>query len=356
MACMQSPIRSWLPTLSVSIAALFLSAGCASSRVPAPDPPTTHAAIPSLTTSVEALASRWTNGGRRRAIEKRAAALGLSEALRTEWIDPWSAQRNVVLELPGTGAGLVYVVAHYDKTDVNPLKFASLLVNGLLDPLIDPFTLSQGAIDNATGVSLALELAARLQSRDRTLTWRVLLTGSEESGLRGARAHVARLSAEAKRAIVLAINIDTVGVDFSDDCVTQDLSDPDWAERTVEVARVAGIPLRTTPLPTGAATDVLPFQRNHFWLDFGRSLAFNLAGGLLPQRSWFTGAHEAPTLNLSACEVLDVGDYLAGTILLPVGRIHGPRDRATRVDVAKLADLLAVLEGLADALESDAQH
>jgi hypothetical protein len=261
-------------------------------------------------------------------------------------------QRNVVIELPGAGSGIVYVVAHYDKTDVNPLKFASLLVNGLLDPLIDPFTFSQGAIDNATGVSLALALASRVRARDRTLTWRVLLTGSEESGLRGARAHVARLSAEEKRAIVLAINLDTVGVDFSDDCVTQDLSDPDWAERTVEIARVAGIPLRTTSLPTGAATDALPFQRNHFWLDFGRSLAFNLAGGLLPQRSWFTGAHEAPTLNLSACEVLDVGDYLAGTILLPVGRIHGPRDRAARIDVAKLADLLSVLEGLADALET----
>lgn len=335
-------------------ATLLLALGCGAHRVPIAEGTATTASAASVAASVDAVAGAFSNAGRRQAIERRATALGLSHAMRTEWIDPWSVQRNVVIELPGTGPGLVYVVAHYDKTDVNPLKFASLLVNGLLDPLIGPFSFSQGAIDNATGVSLALELASRLRSRDRALTWRVLLTGSEESGLRGARAHVARLSAEEKSAIVLAINIDTVGVDFSDDCVTQDLSDPVWAGRTLEIAHAADVPLRTTPLPTGAATDVLPFQRNHFWLDFGRGLAFNLPGGLLPQRSWFTGAHDAPTLNLSACEILDLGDYVAGTILLPVGRIHGPRDRAARVDVAKLADLLVVLEGLADALEDDA--
>jgi hypothetical protein len=337
----------------VSAALLCLVVGCASVRVPVPDPPPAPSAT-SLAASIEALAGRWTNGGRRRAVEERAAALGLGDALRTEWIDPWSVQRNVVIELPGSGDGLVYVVAHYDKTDVNPLKWASLLVNGLLDPLIDPFVFSQGAIDNATGVALALELAARLQSRDRVHSWRVLLTGSEESGLRGARAHVARLSAAEKHALVLAVNVDTVGVDFSDDCITRDLSDPTWVRRAVDLAEETGVPLATAKLPLGAATDVLPFQRNDFARDFGRGLLFSLPGGLLPQRSWFTGAHEAPTLNFSACELLGVGDWVAGTILLPVGRIHGPRDRASRVDVAKLADLLRLLEALADAVETEA--
>jgi len=341
-------------SLLLGVVALCTGLGCGSTPVPRPEPDAPPASAASLAASVDALAGRWTNAGRRRAVEERAAALGLAEALHTEWIDPWSVQHNVVIELPGSGDGLVYLVAHYDKTDVNPIKWASLLINGLLDPLVDPLTFSRGAVDNATGVALVLELAARLRTRERRLTWRALLTGSEESGLRGARAHVARLSDAEKDALVLTINVDTIGVDFSESCVTRDLSDPAWTQRALGIAAASGVSLDSADLPLGAATDVLPFQRNGFWRDFGRGLLFSLPGGLLPQRSWFTSAHEAPTLNFSACEIFDWGDWMAGTVLLPVGRIHGPRDRAERVDLARLADVLIVLEGLADALESEA--
>ncbi len=355
MARMSRPAVSFRMGLGL-VAALCALPGCQTSRVPVPDAVASSTAGASLATSIEAIASRWTNGGRRRAIEQRATALGLADPLRTEWIDPFSAQKNVVIELPGSGEGLVYVVAHYDKTDVNPLKLASLLVNGLLDPVIEPFAFSRGAIDNATGVALSLALASHLRARDRAHTWRVLLAGSEESGLRGTRAHVARLSEAEKDAIVVAINLDTVGVDFSGDCVTAGLSDPVWMQRALAIAAEQGVPLGAAEIPTGASTDVVVFQRNGFWRDFGRGLAFNLPGGLLPQRSWFTSAHEAPTLNFSACEVIGASDLVAGTILLPVGRIHGPRDDAGHVDLAKLVGLLSVLEALADAIEDDARR
>jgi hypothetical protein len=88
-----------------------------------------------LSLSIEALAGSWTNLGRQGAVRERAAVLGLGPTMRTEWIDWFSFQRNVVIELPGRSERTIYVVAHYDKTDVNPFKLASMLVNGLLDEL-----------------------------------------------------------------------------------------------------------------------------------------------------------------------------------------------------------------------------
>jgi hypothetical protein len=335
------------------LVALFAASilACATPRVAVPPDLQSDASALHLAASVEALAARSTNLGRAGAIEKRTETLGLTPRLRSEWIDWWSLQRNLILELPGQESGLVYLVAHYDKVDVTPLTLVSVFLNGLPEPLLTPLALSEGAIDNATGVALLLELAARLQERPLRHTWRVMFAGSEESGLRGARAHVARLSAEEKASIVVAINIDTVGVTFSENCVTRDVSDPDWADRALAAADRADEPLLQGTMPGGAATDVLAFRNSGFWVDFGRGLLFNMPGGLLPQRSWFTTAHRAPTLNLSACHPVDAGDFLAGAVLLPTGRLHGPRDDTSRVDLARLHSLLRVLLALVDELE-----
>jgi hypothetical protein len=59
----------------------------------------------------------------------------------------------------------VYVVSHWDKADVNPLKFASLMLNGLIDEAVGWSYMSAGAIDNATGVAVALALAAAGRGR-----------------------------------------------------------------------------------------------------------------------------------------------------------------------------------------------
>jgi hypothetical protein len=302
---------------------------------------TAHAA--SLATSVEAVASGFTNFGRFAAVRRRASELGLGERARSEWIDWWSAQRNLVIELPGRTRELVYVVAHYDKIEVTPLAMASVFLNGLLDPVIAPLYTSSGAVDNATGVAVALELGAALAARDgRRFTYRILIAGSEEAGLRGSRAHVARISREERDAIALAVVVDTTGLRDRANCVA-DVSDDAYRRRADEAAADLGLSLGFEELPDGVSSDYAPFAKTGFWRDFGRGLMFNLVGGLLPQRSWFIrGSHEAPVVFFTSCDLIDWGDWIGVQLMLPLGRLHGPRDRISRVDPARLYEQYAI--------------
>ena len=59
----------------------------------------------------------------------------------------------------------------------------------------------------------------------------------------------------------------------------------------------------------------------------------------------------ARTAFLSTCGITDLGDDLSGLVLLPLGRLHGFRDRADAVDVAKLHDAYRVLTRTVRALE-----
>lgn len=317
---------------------VLLAAGCAARIPPAPGDAALGSRAQSLRSSVEALASRHTNLGRLSAVRERAGALGLAGRTRVEWIDWFSLQRNVVIELPGSrpGAGVVYVTAHYDKTDLNPLKLVSLLTNGLIDELTGLTYLSQGAIDNASGVAVALELAASAAREPLPHALHVLLPGAEESGLRGTRAHLSKLPAAERARVRFALNIDSVGSSDAPDCVSANVSDPLLAEAARAAARRIGVGLGLEPIPEGASSDFAPFRAHGFWRDLGRGLLFNLPGGLLPQRSWFTRRFAVPVANFSSCKVIDWSDRLGVALLLPVGRIHGPRDRASRVDLRRL--------------------
>jgi hypothetical protein len=326
------------PGLPWTAALVALVAGCATRVPPAGEGPPLGERAPSLQASVEALARSYTNLGRFAAVRRRARALGLAERMHSEWIDWFSLQRNVVIEVPGTDgdAGVVYVVAHHDKTDLNPFKFASLLTNGLIDELTGLTYLGQGAIDNATGVAVALELAASAVREPLRYTLRVLLPGAEESGLRGTRAHVARLPAEERLRIRFALNIDSVASRESPDCVTTNVSHHGLVAAALASATRADAPLERAKVPIGATSDFAVFESHGFWVDLGRGLTFNLVAGLLPQRSWFGRDFAVPVANFSACKLIDWSDYAAGLVMLPVGRIHGPRDRASRVDLRRL--------------------
>jgi len=292
------------------------------------------------------------NPGRMAAARDHAAEHGLDAYGHDEWIDWFSVQRNHVIEIPGSGEGIAYVVAHVDKTDANPLKYASLMVNGMLDELVGFANLGQGAWDNATGVSVALEVARTLRDAQPRLTWRILLVGSEESGLRGSRAHVARLTQDEWSRLRFAINIDTVAKDDRDNCVIENASDPQLMASAVRLAGEAGVPLAVGSLPSSASGDHVPFSRTSFGHDLGRGLMFNLVGGLLPQRSWFTRGGSTKVLTFASCDILDWSDYVAGIVLLPTGRLHGPRDRTSRVDLRKLVEQVELLEAVVMHLDS----
>jgi hypothetical protein len=291
-----------------------------------------HAA--SLRTSVIEVVQGGGNLGRLAAVHKRAGELGLDKRLRFEAIDWFSLQKNMIIDIPGESPSMIYVVAHYDKTDASLLKLPSLLLNGAFDELLSFSYVSDGAIDNATGVAVALELAADLDRMKPHYHYRFLFAGAEESGLRGSRAHISRLSEEERAAVEMAVNIDTVGVVFSRNCVTNDIGDPALLEQVVNVARELNADLGQE---SDIVTDYIPFKGTDAWHDIMLGFQFNYVGGLLPQRSWFTDPFSVPVVNFTACGLTeDPWSDLVSMLFFPIGKMHGIRDRLDQVDIPRL--------------------
>ena len=343
------------------VASLVATTGCSHGRVPpAPLPfpyPHEHglAAAGRLQKTVQALVDAGTNLERFQAARRRVSDYGLTRGAWVEPIDWWTFQDNLVIDLPGKSPELVYVIAHYDRSDASPLAFLGHLTNGLADPLVDWATLSDGAIDNATGVAVALEIAAALRKIGLERSYRVLLTGASESGLRGARAHVARMSDDDFGRLALAIELHAIGADWSRTCVLGDVSDRRAAKEAIVSARNLGMSLHEGESAPLTAGDYEPFASTSFGRDLGRGLLYSGPLGILPQRSWFTDAREVPVLVVSSCQLMDGADYAARMCLFPSGRYHGAGDAAERVDIVRLYELTVVLLDTLAVLESQAR-
>ncbi|MEK9612937.1 MAG: M28 family peptidase, partial [Flavobacteriaceae bacterium] len=220
---------------SVIVLILFLSCGTYRTISVSDSVPVSHSnEIKELSTYLEKVVNAGGNHYRKKAIVNQLEEFGLKEQTISKRIDWLSVQKNIVVNVQGKSDSLIYIVAHYDKTDINPLKLASVFLNGLLDPLISWSYTSQGAIDNATGVSVALQLAKSLSKKENHYSYRILFSGSEESGLRGSRAHVARLKPEEFYLIKFVINIDVVGVKEKQNCVYM-LSDDDLEKKALKI-------------------------------------------------------------------------------------------------------------------------
>jgi len=90
----------------------------------------------SLSKSIEKIVNAGGNHYRKKAIVKQISSFGLEENTRQERIDWLSVQKNTIVDISGESDSLIYIVAHYDKTDINPFKLASIYLSVLLDPLI----------------------------------------------------------------------------------------------------------------------------------------------------------------------------------------------------------------------------
>lgn len=342
-----------LPLLGLVASALL---GCAHAVPPVPALPWTEAphgddrppteVAGELRDSVTRIVEGGGNLGRLDAVKARTGALGLAKHAHDEWIDWFSFQRNVVVEIPGESDELIIVVAHYDKTDINPLVVPSLLVNGALDELVSWSFLSEGAVDNATGVAVALSLARAVAERPLRRTLRVVLVGAEESGLRGSRAHAARLSDDEWDRLAFVVNLDGVAIEGRENCVTENVSAPYLSLRARRAAARIGLPLGRGEMPIVGMSDYASFAETGFFVDVGRSFLFNVTGALLPQRSYFAMPHRASVLSYMACDPIDLGDVASSLVLLPLGSFHGPRDHRGRVDPRKLYEMYAVLLAL----------
>jgi hypothetical protein len=290
----------------------------------------------SLNTSVEKIVNAGGNLKRSKSIVKRIKKLELAKNISKEAIDWFTFQKNILIEIKGKSNKIVYIVAHYDKVDANPLAVSSILLNGVLDPLISWSYTSDGAIDNATGVAVSLELAKHIAKEKLKYTYRILLVGAEEAGLRGSRSHVARMKDSISENIFYMMNTDVIGVKNKKNCVTTNMSNSKLIATSLEVAKELNIELGKGKIPLLGCSDHASFKKTSFGTDFTRSLMFNLTGAFLPQRSYFTKKKEHEVINFSSCDLLDVGDYVAMSIALPVGSLHSFRDSIKLVDEKKL--------------------
>ncbi|HUH03871.1 MAG TPA: M28 family metallopeptidase [Kofleriaceae bacterium] len=217
---------------------------------PAPDRARLEADVRALADDIGPR-SRNTAGATRAAgeIERRAAAIGLevqrypvgrvrSPEIRVAGRLIMAAgvhqveDDNLVVEIAGRGIGpAILVMAHYDTVHGTP-----------------------GAVDNAVGVAVLLELGRLLRdmppARPVLLAW----TASEEHGLAGARALVRDLGDR----VGLAIAIDLLGAANAIDL--NGLSDrmgAEWLSWLAITARAAGVDVRA-PVPQRVVSRLLP--------------------------------------------------------------------------------------------------
>jgi Zn-dependent M28 family amino/carboxypeptidase len=135
---------------------------------------------------------------------RRFTAVGLSPGLpKGSWTQPVTvegkASANIIGRLPGTSASneAVVITAHWDHL-------------GLCKPAGSPDRICNGAIDNASGVALMIEVARLTATGARpSRTILFVATTGEEEGLLGARAFVAAPVVPLDH-IVAEINLDTV--------------------------------------------------------------------------------------------------------------------------------------------------
>ncbi|MFL7894073.1 MAG: M28 family metallopeptidase [Anaerolineales bacterium] len=266
--------------------------------------------------------------------------------------------KNIVAELSGTPLDIdiphLYLVAHYDSKSqhlplvlrialflivisgtilfsilnlislVNASFEPALLVIGILVlicgiPLLflDYGNKSPGAIDNASGVGLVLHLAEILAVYPGVggkLNIRVLITGAEELGVKGALAYLQQNAAAlrnlAQRGGLQVLNFDGIGVDGKLYVVGSDPS-PSQANGTDlyhlvrQSAGELGIPLGRFLLP-GAMFDHIPFAEEGYdalsLVGVGKGSSSVHTSGDSPEKLHIKGFDQAGRLALRVVE------------------------------------------------------
>ncbi|HEY5387387.1 MAG TPA: M28 family peptidase, partial [Thermoleophilia bacterium] len=150
---------------------------------------------------------------------------------------------NIIAVKEGASAKRLIVGAHYDST-----------------------LTGEGYADNATGIGLLLETAARIKPRVTPYTIVFVAFGAEERGLAGSRYYARAMSSLERRATMGMIDLDAVagGAQL---LVTSRFGGPTWLrDDALAAAQDLGIPLETTAAvggrPAGislAPSDDLPF-------------------------------------------------------------------------------------------------
>jgi len=151
----------------------------------------------------------------------------------------------------------------------HPSLFWSVITAAVIDflPLLNrPSNRSPGAVDNASGVAAALELAREIKDNPlkKSRVW-ILLTGAEELGLFGARDFARKHSAELDPKKTLVINLDSLGTDYKL-CALSRLgfpgkkTDRELNSLVKKIAEENSLPFRMVRASIGFSTDAAPFM------------------------------------------------------------------------------------------------
>lgn len=125
--------------------------------------------------------------------------------------------QNIIAELPGQIPETVLLGAHYDSVDSS----------------------APGALDNASGVGVLLELAKTLGNKSHHETYQLIFFGAEEAGLVGSEYYVSQADLSAIRWM---INLDMVGTPLEIDIAGKTSAPPELVKQVVKVVNQEGVP------------------------------------------------------------------------------------------------------------------
>ncbi len=160
---------------------------------------------------------------------------------------------NIIAVKEGESAKRLIVGAHYDSAPIG-----------------------EGYADNATGIGLLLETAARIKSQDTPYSIVFVAFGAEEKGLLGSSYYVRSMNDLERSATIGMIDLDAVagGTELS---VTSRFGGPTWLrDDALSAAQSLSIPLLTSPPGKGrpAGVSMAPSDDAPFALDGIATAAF----------------------------------------------------------------------------------
>lgn len=127
------------------------------------------------------------------------------------------SSQNIIAELPGRNSETVILGAHYDSADLS----------------------APGALDNASGVGVLLELARVLGREPHQESYQFVFFGAEEGGLVGSEYFVSQADLSAVRWM---INLDMVGTPLEIDVAGKTSAPPELIQQVVKIVKTEGLP------------------------------------------------------------------------------------------------------------------
>ena len=191
--------------------------------------------------------------------------------------------QNIIAELPGSRPDTIIIGAHYDSATFN----------------------APGAVDNASGVGLLLELARVLSKEPLEETYQLVFFGAEEFGLVGSQYYTSQADLSAVRWM---LNIDMVGTPLEIDVAGKKSAPPELIKQVTALAGESNIPfhlsrdsiIMTRDSSQGGTSDFSPF------LDQGIPA---LGLGIFGRPSGYYHRPEDRLDRVSLEEMQKIGDY-----------------------------------------------